>query len=195
MGSVPPLREKSRHIFSNRNRRKFQSFAGHTLVELLAAVGVIGVLLTLLVSTITANLGRFEYPVCLSNLRNLHTSLSSYTQDNSQWPQLPPALLEEIDSSNEHAWWKETLKPYGMTDKSWLCPTLKRLTQKGEDRVYASKLIHYVPSIFDEHPFTPFRLTKIPWAMEIADVHGSGILMIYHDGSIRPFKEILGKNP
>ena len=51
----------------------------------------------------------------------------------------------------------------------------------------------YVPSLFDQHEFTPHRWPNMPWAMEIGDMHGAGVLMLFGDGSVRTYSEVYEK--
>ncbi|HEY5743468.1 MAG TPA: hypothetical protein VIS99_13100, partial [Terrimicrobiaceae bacterium] len=50
--------------------------------------------------------------------------------------------------------------------------------------------IHYLPTLFDDVPGRANRSPGTPWLMEIADGHGRGNLLIYLDGSVRPFKDV-----
>ena len=155
-------------------------------MELVAVCFIIAILASLLVGVYQRNINRFEAPACAANLRNLHLSLSNYLQDNGTWPQLPVGVSQGTD--DEGAWWAGTLSDYGMLPKSWICPTLRRLSQ--ERVISPAPKIHYVPSLFDNHQFTPNRWKEIPWAMEVGDMHGDGNLMVFGDGSIRSFKQV-----
>jgi type II secretory pathway pseudopilin PulG len=170
------LRKRSSSVKSRR--------IGFTIPELIATIGIIVTLAALGAGAYRANISRFEAPRCMANLRTLHIALSAHIQDRQQWPQLPEDLAG-INTPQEYDWWTEKLLPYGMLKESWVCPTLRRLV-KSKEGVEAPK-IHYMPSIFDEHALTPFKWPSMPWAMEVADIHGAGILRLYSDGSIRPF--------
>ncbi len=159
---------------------------GFTLLELVAVCFIIAILASLVVGIYRSSLNRFEAPVCAANLRNLHVSLSSYMQDRGQWPQLPEGVGQ--GTSAEEEFWADALLEYGMPQKSWTCPTLRRLAR--EKTVSSAPKIHYLPSLFDGKSFTPFRWKEIPWAMEVGDLHGNGNLMIFSDGSIRSYKQV-----
>lgn len=152
----------------------------------MAVCFIIAILASLLVAVYQRNINRFEAPVCAANLRNLHLSLSGYLQDNGTWPQLPASVSQ--GSAAEGEWWATALSDYGMLPKSWICPTLRRLSQ--QNLINSAPKNHYVVSLFDGNQFTPSRWKEIPWAMEVGDMHGGGNLMVFNDGSIRSFKQV-----
>ncbi len=157
-----------------------------TLIELLAVLGIIAILSTLIFTALNMVIQQAEKPACMTNMKTLHMALATYLTDNQKWPQVPVGT--ELDSPEEGAWWRTTLAPYGMGDKTWSCPTLRRLARE-KNMEAALKENHYVPSLFDEYPATPFRWPKIPWAMEVGNNHGTGLLLIMMDGSIQPYEE------
>jgi len=160
---------------------------GFTLIELTVVCAIIAIFGVTAWGAYRANLNRFEAVPCMANLRNLHVALSAYLQDEGNWPQLPEGI--DLGSYAEHDFWVAELEPYGMTQKSWICPTLKRTARERKISLNGPK-IHYLPSIFDEFAFTPHRWTEMPWAMEVGNNHGRGILMLFSDGSIRPYSEV-----
>lgn len=131
---------------------------------------------------------KFEGVTCTGKMRNLHLSLSNYLQDRGQWPQLPEDL--EMGTYAEHDFWIDALKDYGMTPEAWKCPTIKRLTRMKVLSESNIPKIHYLPSLFDEHQFTPHRWKQMPWAMEAGDMHGQGNLMLFGDGSVRTYNDV-----
>ena len=157
-----------------------------TFVELLAVMGILAVLITLVFTATGSLIERAEKPSCMANLKNLHMALTTYLTDNQKWPQLPEGMV--LNSSEEGDWWRTTLLPYGMVEKSWTCPTLRR-TAKERNMEQALKENHYVPSLFDEFAATPYRWPKMPWAMEVGNNHGAGLLIIMMDGSVQPYEE------
>lgn len=149
-------------------------------------MGILAILSALIFTAATTAIQRAEKPACMANLKNLHMALATYLTDNQKWPQVPAGIA--LDSPEEGTWWRTVLKPYGMTEKSWTCPTLRR-TAKEKNMEEALKENHYVPSLFDEYAATPYRWPKMPWAMEVGNNHGSGILIIMMDGSVQPYEE------
>src|SRR5947208_632893 len=59
-----------------------------TLIELLVVIGIIAILASLLLPTISKAKGRAQTAACKSNLRQLGIALSSYVQDNAAYPEL-----------------------------------------------------------------------------------------------------------
>jgi prepilin-type N-terminal cleavage/methylation domain-containing protein len=157
-----------------------------TLIELVAVIAILGILATLIVTASKSMIQSAEKPACMANLKNLHLALATYLTDNQKWPQVPSGT--ELDTPEEDAWWRTTLAPYGMADKSWSCPTLRR-TAKEKNMEEALRENHYVPSLFDEYAATPYRWPSMPWAMEVGNNHGGGLLVIMMDGSIQPYDE------
>ena len=149
-------------------------------------MGILAILSTLIFVGANTSIQRAEKPACMANLKNLHLALSVYLTDNQKWPQIPEGI--ELDSPQESMWWRTTLEPYGMTEKSWTCPTLRR-TAKEKNMEQALKENHYVPSLFDEFAATPYRWPKMPWAMEVGNNHGTGLLIVMMDGSVQPYEE------
>ena len=167
-------------------RVRWEKDFAYTLVEIVAVVAIMGILATLVFRASTTLAQRAEKPVCIANLKALYQALSTYVADNQQWPQLPKDI--ELDTPAEDVWWRTNLAPYGMAEKAWTCPTLRR-TARQSNAQDALKENHYVPTIFDKKPNTPFKWPKMPWAMEVGNNHGGGLLVLMMDGSIVPYPE------
>jgi prepilin-type N-terminal cleavage/methylation domain-containing protein len=169
----------------------YQSQEGFTILEVFVAVAIIGILLAIFL------LGTDRFPVraetakCMANMRSLQVSLAAYLQDKGQWPQEPVDQLGNNEDAYED-WWIAELKPYGATEATWLCPTMKRLvtnkSPKGRPKV------HYTPTMFDKNPATPYRWSTQPWLIEIGNMHGQGALICYPNGSIKPMDEVVGRD-
>jgi prepilin-type N-terminal cleavage/methylation domain-containing protein len=180
-------------LFSFSLARRVRATAGFTLLELMAAIIVVSVLLVTAAGYYRANLSKFEEPACISNLRGLHGAFSSWLTDHENvWPQLPDDA--SVDSGGigtvlEHQFWIKTFEPYGLTQKNWTCPTFRRLVKLKQIQLKDAQ-IHYLPTLFDDLPGRAQRSPSTPWLMEIADGHGRGNLLIFMDGSVRPFKDL-----
>ena len=163
-----------------------------TLLELMTVIVIIAILGTILLGTTEKVRARVERVRCVNNLRGLHVAASSYLQQNGKWPQINPFLLKKKDGVYEERWVK-ALEPFGVQPKNWLCPTVTRVLGEPDWKKTKSYRIDYTPMPFDDKPFTPHRWTKQPWFIEKGDVHGSGNLIIFPDGSITTLNELAGK--
>ena len=161
------------------------------MIELVAVVGIVGVLLTLLVPTLNPIRNRVEKVVCVGNLRSLHGSLNSYLIDNEQWPQCPDSL----DRAGAEKFWMDNLAPYGATPRTWTCPTLQRALagQSQEEGANAADVpkIHYMPAQFNSKASTPLRWPGMPWVLEIGSLHGCGCLLIRADGAVKEMDDLM----
>jgi prepilin-type N-terminal cleavage/methylation domain-containing protein len=163
------------------------SLSGFTLIELLIAVMVIAMLAAMVVGATKGIRERVEKVNCMANLRNLHVALGSYVQDRGSWPQPP----DDIKGEKRDRWWVGELASFGMTAAAWRCPTLSRgLKESAVSDEERAMPIHYIPTEFDAHPFTPYRWKTQPWAAEIGDPHGGGALLVFPDGSIKGFNQV-----
>jgi len=165
--------------------------SGFTLVEIAAIVVIVTVLATLVFHVSKRLPTMADQATCASKMRNLHGALAAYTIENDHWPQQPPFGRGEEAEMDQ--WWLRTLAPYGMDHESaWQCPGIKRIGSVRETGTGDEPFIHYMPSLFDPRPTTPFRWQWQPWAVEIADVHGRGAHMLFPDGSIRTQADLFG---
>jgi prepilin-type N-terminal cleavage/methylation domain-containing protein len=166
-------------------RRKIHGCLGFTLLELLAVVGIIAILAAMITTVSPMIFRSMERSKCISNLRNLHVALGLFLNDHGHWPQLPPEIA--INSPEEDAWWRETLKG-SMPDRMWQCPTLVR-TAKERNMELAKRENHYVITLFDSGQQTPNKWDNMPWAMEIGNNHGGGLLIVDKSGAVLPYEE------
>lgn len=163
---------------------------GFTIVELLAVITII----MLLVSVVIPNYGRWMTTAaqarCMANLRSLHVGVGSYLNDNQNiWPQGPSP-----DAKGEwSAFWLHTLKPFGITSKTWECPSITAMMKESKNQQFHEASIHYVPTMFDALPGTAYKWPTQPWFVERANAHGNGALIAFTDGSIKPFNKVLAE--
>jgi len=156
-----------------------------TLIEVLAAMLVIAILATLVIGNYDRIVLTAQQAICASRMRSIHTALNLYLQDNKDiWPQAP-----EIQQEKQwEDFWLKTLTPFGISEKSWQCPTIQSLVRRGGDE---ATRVHYAPSTFDDTPGIARRWPTQPWLIERADVHGQGPLICFPDGSIKPMRRVL----
>ena len=171
-----------------RGRGRLLSF---TLMELLAAFGIIAVLVVVLVPVIGRLRARAQRVHCMANLRSLHVGANLYVQEHNGWPQIP---LPEGDGGETHAKaWIDTLKPHSVPEKTWICPTMQNLLGRPDLSLPENVRVDYTGMTFDSKPTTPYQWATQPWFVENGDVHGNGNLIIFTDGSIRDLKSIAKK--
>lgn len=95
---------------------------GFNLLELLVALGILGILAGLLVPMVFSARQRSEDAICISNLHNISQSLAMYVSDNdSYYPAAVPARFENNLAKNTRTW-RDVLLPYLHTDTFPHCP-------------------------------------------------------------------------
>ena len=159
-------------------------------MELMLSIAVIATLVAVMFAMTNGLRKRAEAAACMANLKSLFAGLATYTLDHKGWPQ--PS--EDVLGEEEEFWkfWMNVLKPYDIPEETWVCPTHARLENQNYDFKHGS----YLPAGFDNRSAqTPYRWNQ-PWLMETGNNHGRGPLVIYPDGSIRPFSIVpeRGKN-
>ena len=159
---------------------------GLTLLELLLVIAALAILAALVFPAYSMFKRKAEDAACMSNLRSLHASFSSYLQDHSfVWPQ-SPFLQDNADDSSESEeakWYFEQLKEYGPTRETWLCPSERSKWAEVNDPDHFDS--SYVPSNFDETPNIAYRWSLQPWVIERGGFHDKGQAnAIFPDGHI-----------
>jgi prepilin-type N-terminal cleavage/methylation domain-containing protein len=149
-----------------------------TLLELVISITILGILAALALHANRELINRSEGPACMANIRSIGAALGLRQIDLGHWPQLPEDV--EIGSRAEEEFWIAELKPFGISEKTWLCPTLKRLAKPRKNSADLP-LIHYMPTVFDDKPMTP-QLSGIPWVIEIGNMHRQGNNMYFPSG-------------
>lgn len=157
-----------------------------TLLELLVTLGIVLLLAGLIYLNAGTLLASAQQVVCSSRMRSLHSALSLYMQDHKMvWPQGP-----EPRQPGWASFWIGTLKPYDISPNTWRCPVINKWTQGSDDDELS---LHYVPTMFDATPNVANQWTRMPWLIEIADAHGKGPLMLFPDGSVKPYAKVLAE--
>lgn len=173
---------------------------GWSLLELLVAVAIAALLITLAFPTYSFIRAQLDSAACVGNMKALHAGLSSYMQDhNMMWPQPPGSgegsMSMEDDSDENWVWWYETLKPYEVTRKTWICPA-DRDGQEMNELSPETLVASYSPTNFDDMPNSAYRW-KIPWIIERGQNHGhsKGPHQIFADGQIGTGVGVLNEPP
>jgi len=165
------------------------SRTGFTLIELLVVVAILGVLTLVGYIAYSKLITQADAAQCMANMRSLHTALSAYVQNQRHWPQPPEELLEAENDDAWEDWWVDTLTPYGVTEATWQCPTLRRILVRSEE--IQRPRIHYAPTPFDSAEMTPYRWSTQPWLVEMGNIHTRGAHILFPDGSIRVMNDLL----
>ena len=156
---------------------------GWTLTEILLVVTIVLVLLTLSFPAARRIRALVDRANCMANMRSLHAGLSVYLQDhNLVWPQEPNS--DDDDEIEDWTWWYETLKPYDIPKKTWICPADRDGTEN--DNTDGAKLISsYAPTQFDDEPNSAYRWMT-PWIIERGQNHGhqTGPNMVLPNGDV-----------
>ena len=166
-----------------------RSSEGFTLLEILVVLVIIGILATLSFPLVAGMRARAQRIQCMANLRSLYTATELYIQNNGSWPQIAVS-----DDDTQYAQdWIAALKPFGPTEKTWICPTIQNLLGNPNVSDPLNVRTDYVATTFDDKPTTPHLWPRQPWFAEVGDVHGNGNLIIFTDGSISDLNTIAGK--
>ncbi len=161
-----------------------------SLLELAVAIVIIGVLAVLSVPLISKLRARAQRVECSNNLKNLAVAAELYLQQNGVWPQIPVGSSSSPPEVTAQAW-IDALAPFGPVRKTWICPTIQNLLHNPDYSTPATARIDYVATPFDDKPGTPHEWARQPWFIETGDVHGSGNLIIFTDGSISDLKTVV----
>jgi type II secretory pathway pseudopilin PulG len=157
---------------------------GFTIIEMFASLAILSLLISLAFISYQPAMNAAQSMLCISRMRSLHTGLSANLADSGSWPQPPEALNEE---SLEN-WWINQLLPYGITPKTWLCPTAKKIFDNDPN---SSTKSSYAVSRFDTSPRAPFKWALQPWMIEVVGVHSDGPHVCFPDGSIKNLNSLL----
>ncbi len=151
-----------------------------TLLELITVILVVAILMVLLIPVVGQIQRRLEKTNCIGNLRGLHVATASYVQDRHSWPQIPITYAQ--DQKALATAWIAALKPYGLIQINWICPTIQK-NLSAPDLMNPDNLrIDYSPFPYGRNPQDPFQYSNQPWFIESGDIHGNGNLMIFPDG-------------
>ena len=166
-----------------RQRRRRSAF---TLLEILTVAVVIAILALLLIPAISSMRARAQRVECMANLRSLYVAAESYLQQNGSWPQIAATDSEEDDASA----WIAAFSPFGVTQKNWICPTIQNALGNPDLSDTTNVRTDYIPMHFDSKPLTPHLWPGAPWFIEVGNMHETGNLIIFSDGSIKGSLEL-----
>jgi type II secretory pathway pseudopilin PulG len=160
--------------------------SGKSLIELLIVIVIVALLATLAFPLFGYFKAKASYVACISSMKSLHAGFASYLGDHQMiWPQVPDGLEREGAQGDMLAkFWYDSLKEYGITKKTWICPSDDRLKEVLEsDDHYEST---YAVTQYDEQPNRAYQWVSQPWITESGDFHGKGVgpNILFPDGRI-----------
>lgn len=154
---------------------------GFTLLELLAVIAIFAVLVSLSFPLYESIRPRVERVVCINNLKNLRVAFGDYAI--SGWPQVPQGI--ELGSIEEQRWWlKKSQMDLGLTERSWQCPTIRRMFANEPEK--DQPILHYLPTPFSGQPNKANQWPSMPWFIEIGNAHGQGNMVVRQNGIVEP---------
>lgn len=166
------------------------SRGGFTLLEIVAVMLILTIVAVLFVPEMKGMLARAGEAACMANMRSINVGLHGYLQDHSSvWPQGP----SPNDQDPWEEFWLATLQPYGITDRTWQCPTLRSQLSSQRGSRAAPPKVHYIPTMFSATPGAATRWATHPWLIERSSVHGHGPLICFPDGSVKSFFKVLAE--
>lgn len=162
---------------------------GFTLLELGVAVVIIAILSLLVLAGVSKLRARAQRVRCATNLRNLGVAGNLYIDQHGSWPQ----IKQSRDSDpKEHAQaWIDALAPFGATRQTWICPEIQNLLKNPDFATAETARVDYMATPFDDKTISPREWARQPWFIERGDVHGSGNLILFTDGSISDLKTVI----
>src|SRR5688572_25700057 len=121
------LRSRRRWIPGRRGGGGGRAGAAFTLVELLVVIGIIAVLISILLPTLSKARAAGQRTQCLSNLRQLHLAVVMYA--NTYKDAVPLGCWNGYYQQNYMVWFKSKPSPitFGLLNEGKLMPTPKAL--------------------------------------------------------------------
>ena len=150
------------------------------MLELVTVILVVSILLVLTFPVIDQVKRRVEKTSCIGNLHGLWVATNSYMQDHHGWPQV--AVIPGGDQATQATAWIDTLQPYGLLQKNWVCPTIQHNMGGPDLSDHDNVRVDYTAFPYGHNVQDPFRYATSPWYVENGDVHGNGNLLIFPDG-------------
>lgn len=177
-------------------RRPRAESSGFTLVELLLAVALVGLLAALVIPALDAMRRRADATVCANNLRQIGVAMLQKVQDNGNvFPLVesdPTAPLYPPDAGALSL--LETLRPYGMTERSLRCPADVRqknfFQAKGTSYEWFPLVdgeVAVTPKIYLPSGVLTLPQTLFPMAADFTGVHRGRQNVLFADGHVRAY--------
>lgn len=162
--------------------------SGFTLLEVLTVMVIMAILAVMLLEGSGQMMARAERANCAANLRSLYVGVSGYIQDQGHWPQI--STLDTHSPAFATAW-IEALRRYGISRKSWICPSIQRALRNPDYNKSENARVDYFGTPFDDRAWSPYRWSTHPWFMERANMHGDGQLIIFSNADLKSAQEAM----
>ncbi len=159
-----------------------------TVLELMTVLVIISILCVMLAPVLPYVQARAQKAKCIGNLRSLHVAATTYVQDNQHWPQI--SGNGSTDTAVASAW-IAALKPYGLAQINWVCPTVQQELHSPDLSDPANVRVDYLAMPFGTQPNAPFQHSRQPWFIEAGDVHGNGQEIIFPDGHTEEAADVM----
>lgn len=163
---------------------------GFTVLELMTVIVIISILAVIVYGGVGYLRGRARRGQCMANLRQLHVAAELYREQHGTWPQI--RRKDYPDPKDYANAWIDTFSPFNIPRSTWICPSVQEMLQSPSYATPEEARIDYVAMPFDDKPMTPHQWARQPWFVEVGNVHGSGNLMIFPDGSISDLNTVAG---
>jgi len=172
---------------------KHDRTSGFTLLEIASVMVILGILATMAVPMYSNFRTSAEGRQCEANLKGLGIGMNAYLADHGAWPQIstnspaPQAVGDgsgDPQASSPAAQWIAALASYGISEKTWHCPTVDRhIVLAGNADVHKYKRIDYLPTNFGAQD-NPRQWPEHPWFIEQGSTHGGGPNLLLTDGTV-----------
>ncbi len=177
-----------------------RSVAAFTLIELLIAIFIIGVLITLVAPQIQGVRERAQSAKCANNLRQIGVAVISYATDHdNRFPAVESMPGDEVYDSSVGGGEPpkpiyETLSPYGVTKAVLQCPNdLQRsnyFAKKGSSYGWRNVVDQEVLGNVKIYTRRGIRNPNASWLLLATDyepVHSGHANRLYADGHVKAF--------
>lgn len=178
---------------SSHCRGRRPSARAFTLLELLTVIGIIAILAVLVIGVIGDLRSRAQRAQCMANLRSLHVAANLHIQEHNQWPQIYTVSNKGKTPEQLAELWIAALEPFGITRKTWICPSIQNAFGNPDYLRPENARIDYISTAFDDKPGTPLQWPEQPWFIERGNMHGKGNLIAFADGRIVQSDELILK--
>lgn len=160
-------------------------------MEMMTVIVIIGILATMVFGIMADVQYRADRAACVANLKTLYTGAAIYLQQQGQWPQVDPKLIQG-DGTGYANGWIGALSTCGVARNNWICPSVQRLMHNPDFTQQDNIRVDYIATPFDTKEMTPYLWPKQPWFVEKGSVHGDGgNLIIWANGQIVSLKDAM----